>query len=259
MIPKILHYTWFSGDPFPESIKKCIETWKCYLSDYEWHLWDMSAIESIDSEYLKEALSARKWACASDYVRLYALAKYGGVYLDTDVMMLRNLDDFLNDKVFIGKETSIHFTGSHSAQYLTSHCMGAEKNHPYILKCLSYYEDRHFIVSNNQNIPISLRYNLVLLPYIQAEIARQVGYNWKPLTQEVQYLEDGLVVYPSEYFDAVKSATPAVCQHLALGSWREERPQQDYTYTFEYKIKWRFIYIFQWILDKFDYTTRKLE
>lgn len=259
MLPKIIHYTWFSGDPFPESIKKCMDSWKDHLGDYEWRLWDMKAIESIDSDFLRETLAARKWAYAADYVRLYALANYGGIYLDTDVLMISNFDNFLNHRMFIGKETSIHFTGPHSAQHLTSHCMGAEKGHPFILRCLEYFDNRHFILSDNQNLPATLRYNFVLLPYIQAEIARTMGYDWRPLNQEIQYLEEGLVVYPSQYFDAVKETSEAVCHHMALGGWREDMPQQVYTYSLGHKIKWRFIYIFQWILKQFDYTTIKLE
>lgn len=259
MIPKIIHYTWFSGEPFPESIKQCIDSWKSHLVGYEFRLWDIKAIETIDSDYLRETLSARKWAYAADYVRLYALSKFGGIYLDTDVFVYSNFDAFLNHSMFIGKETSIHFTGPHSAQHLTSHCMGAEKEHPFVLRCLQYFEDRHFVLSNNQNLPATLRYNFVLLPYIQAEIARPLGYDWKPLNQKIQHLNEGVVVYPSNYFDAVNMSSPAVCRHLALGSWREDKPQQEYNYSFAHKIKWRFIYIFQWILEKFDYTTIKLE
>lgn len=259
MLPKIIHYTWFSGDPFPDSIKKCMDSWREHLDGYEWHLWDMKSIESIDSVFLKEAIAARKWAYAADYVRLYALYNYGGIYLDTDVLLNTNFDSFLNDRMFIGKETYVHFTGSHSAQYLTSHCMGSEKKNPFIKKCLEYFEDRHFVLSNNPNLPANLRYNFVLLPYIQAEIARTIGYDWKPLSQTIQKIDDGVVIYPSQYFDAVKKTSESVCHHMALGSWREEKPQQEFSYTLKDKLRWRIIYIFQWVMKKFGYTTMKLE
>ncbi len=259
MIPKIIHYTWFSGDPFPESIKKCMDSWQTHLNGYELRLWDMKAIESIDSEFLRETLAERKWAYAADYVRLYALMNYGGIYLDTDVLLISNFDRFLDHKMFIGKESYIHFTGSRSSQYLTSHCMGAEKGHPFVKMCLEYFEGRHFVLSQNLNLPANLRYNFVLLPYIQAEIARTYGYDWKPLSQMIQNLDNGLVVYPSQYFDAVDETAESVCHHMAIGSWREEKPQQDFNYTLKDKLKWRFIYIFQWIMKKFGYTTMKLE
>ncbi len=259
MIPKIIHYTWFSGDPFPEEIQRCIDSWKKYLGGYEFRLWDYESIKEIDSEFLKEALAAKKWAYAADYVRLYALYNFGGIYLDTDVLIFKNFDSFLNHKAFIGKESYIHFTGSHSAQYLTSHCMGAEKNNLFIKRCLEYFEDRHFILSYNQNLPADLRYNFVLLPYIQAEIAKLFGYDWRPSVQNVQECNDGLIIYPSAYFDNYEDAEKSVCQHLALGSWREIAVKKDYNYSLGYKIKWRIIYMFQWILSKFGYVSMKIE
>jgi len=172
MIPKIIHYTWFSGEPFPEKIQVCIDSWKEHLPDYELRLWDMEAIKSIDSMFLREALAEKKWAYAADYVRLYAVYHEGGIYLDTDVMVYRSFDDLLGERAFIGKENSVHFEGGFTAQYLSSHCFGAEKGHPFVKDCLDYFEDRHFVTSANVKLPQPLRYNFVLLPYIQAEIAR---------------------------------------------------------------------------------------
>lgn len=63
MIPKIIHYTWFSGDPFPELIQECIDSWKKWMPDYDFKLWDMASVHDIDSVFLKEALKERKWAC----------------------------------------------------------------------------------------------------------------------------------------------------------------------------------------------------
>ena len=97
MIPKIIHYTWFSGEEMPPIVKDCIASWKRVMPDYEYRLWDMEAIMDLDSEFLKEALAVKKWAYAADYVRLYALYQEGGIYLDTDVELLKPLDDFLYD------------------------------------------------------------------------------------------------------------------------------------------------------------------
>jgi mannosyltransferase OCH1-like enzyme len=101
MIPKIIHYTWFSGDEMPQVIKECIASWKRILPEYELRLWDYNAIKDIDSVFLKEALEVKKWAYAADFVRLYALYNEGGIYLDTDVMVFKRFDCFLNDKCFI--------------------------------------------------------------------------------------------------------------------------------------------------------------
>lgn len=258
MIPKIIHYTWFSGEKMPDNILKCMKSWNIQNPDYEIKLWDMSAIQKIDSVFLTEALSLRKWAYAADYVRLWVIYNEGGIYLDTDCMLFSSFDSFLNEKVFIGKENSIHFLDNIPAHYLSSHCFGAEKGHPYIKACLDYYENRHFITSDNQNLPIPLRLNYVLLPYIQAEIARLYGYDWRPLNQTIQHCKEGLTIYPAEYFDTVKKSTFAVCQHLALGSWREEKVKEP-IYNLKYKLQWRFLFILKCILKRFNYIALKIE
>lgn len=257
MIPRLIHYTWFSGEKMPDQLIKCIESWKFQNPDYAIKLWDMAAIKNIDSVFLKEALSLKKWAYAADYVRLWAIYNEGGIYLDTDCMLLNPLDAFLDERFFIGKENSIHFLGHIPAQYLSSHCFGAEKGHPYIKDCLSYYENRHFITSTNQKLPIPLRLNYVLLPYIQAEIARLYGYDWRPLNQTIQHCNEGVTIYPTEYFDTIEKKTFSVCQHLALGSWREEKAKEP-VYNLKYKLQWRFLSIFKYILKKFDYITLKI-
>ena len=155
MIPKIIHYTWFSGDEMPQMARDCIASWKHHLSGYEFRLWDMNAIKNIDSIFLKEALAARKWAFAADYVRLYALYHEGGIYLDTDVIVFKSFDDLLGNKVFIGKEDSLNILplSCKFAQYLSSHCMGAEPHAEYIKDCLRYFENRHFILSADEELP----------------------------------------------------------------------------------------------------------
>lgn len=258
MIPRIIHYTWFSGDPFPEKIQACIDSWKRLLPGYEFRLWDMDAIRDIDSMFLHEAITARKWAYAADFVRLYAISHHGGIYLDTDVMLYHDFDAFLQHRAFIGKENSLHFTGSMSSQYLTSHCFGAEAGHPFVERCLAYFNDRHFVTSTNEALPIPLRYNFVLLPYIQAEIARQYGYDWKPLTQTIQHCDEGLVIYPTEYFDCSKQTPNSVCRHLALGGWRTDQPNEP-TYNLRYKLTWRFLQPFKKLLGKFNYVCMKVE
>ena len=108
MIPKILHYTWFSGDEMPQIVNECMASWKRHLPDFEFRLWNMDAIKDIDAVFLRETLSVKKWAYAADYVRLYALYHEGGIYLDTDVMVYKSFNDLLDNKVFIGKEDTLH-------------------------------------------------------------------------------------------------------------------------------------------------------
>ena len=258
MIPKIIHYCWFSGEPFPPEVESCLASWRAFLPDFHFRLWDMAAIRDLKSDFLKEALDVRKWAFASDYVRLYAIHMFGGVYLDTDVLLHRSFETLLQHSAFIGKESSIHFEGRLSSQYLTSHCFGAEKGHPFIKDCLDYYEGRHFLYSNNERLPLSLRTAQALLPYIQSEIARIYGYNDSPSSQEIQLCKDGLVIYPSLYFDPTKVTNDSFCRHLALGAWRERRSAEP-VYNLRYKIEWRVFALLERILQRYHYILRKID
>jgi len=230
MIPKIIHYTWFSNDPMPDKVLRCMASWQQIMPDYELKKWDMEAIKHIDVPFLKEALAAKKWAYAADFVRMYAVFYEGGIYLDTDVQVYKSFDRFLNDKCFIGRESSIHFFNEGPMLTLSSHCFGAEKEHPFMKKCLDYYLQRHFVTSCDQSLPESLRYNIVLAPYIQAEIAAELfGYDWKPSRQDTQHLKDGLVIYPSNIFDPFQghsvNRSMSYCLHLAMGGWRDKSHQ----------------------------------
>lgn len=153
-------------------------------------------------------------------------------------MLYNDFDSVLDNKVFIGRENSIHFEGRRNENYLTSHCFGAEKGNQYIKHCLDYYTDRHFECSINNDLPNTLRFNMVLLPYIQCEIAKLYGFDSRPSQNKTQYCKDGMVIYPISYFDAPTTTKQTICRHLAMGSWREYR-SQDENATLSYKLRWR--------------------
>lgn len=237
MIPQIIHYTWFSGEEMPQIIQDCISSWKEKLPNYKLRLWDMDSISNIDSIFLKEAIAERKWAYAADFVRLYAIYHEGGIYLDTDVMVFKNFDEFLCNSCFIGTEQSVHFDVVEGVRYLTSHCMGAVKGHVFFKHCLEYYEDRHFVISQNKHLPTLLRYNYVTIPYIQAVIALEYGYNWDPRINTIQRCNEGMVVYPTDYFCGEPEIRSSYCQHLTLGAWREHHSPYKSNYSGIRKIK----------------------
>lgn len=222
-IPKKIHYTWFSNDPFPPMVKACISTWENLLPDYEFVHWDMGRIFEIDNIFLREAIEKKKWAFASDMVRVYALFHYGGIYLDTDVEVYKTFDNLLSLDAFIGRENSFHLDGRRTVKYLTSHCMGAVKKHPFFKACLDYYEGRHFVLSNEEWLPSQLKYDQTILPYIQYEIAKLQGYNPSAKIKGKQTIDNGLTIYPSRYFDCFYQVKDAYCRHLALGGWRENK------------------------------------
>ena len=105
MVKKI-HYCWFGGKKLPKSVEDCIKTWKKFLPDYEIKQWDESNFDVNSFPFVKEAYESKKWAFVSDYVRIYALYNEGGLYLDTDVKILKDPTDVLNKEVVLGYEDS---------------------------------------------------------------------------------------------------------------------------------------------------------
>ena len=121
MIPKIIHYCWFGCGKMPDLALKCIESWKKFLPDYELRLWNEDTFDINSVPYVKEAYEARKFAFVTDYIRLWALEREGGGYMDTDVEVYKPLDEFLDKEGFTGFE-DIH--------YPVTATMGAEKGNP---------------------------------------------------------------------------------------------------------------------------------
>ncbi len=234
MIPKLIHYSWFSGEPFPEHIQTLMKTWKKYLPDYEFMLWNAEKLAEVNCTFANEAVSVRKWAFAADFIRIYAVYTYGGIWLDTDIEMFKSFDPFLEHRMFIGGEANFHEIPK--KRYLTSHCFGAEKQHPFLRLCYDYYKDRHFIGCKNNIIPLQMRYDMTIIPKIQAKLAKEFyGYDDDGFKDEHQLLSEGIHVYPSDYFDSPRyhDMTNVVCIHRAEGGWRPNNKHNisDYSST----------------------------
>lgn len=105
MIPKIIHYCWFGGNPKPKMAEKCIESWKKYCPDWQIIEWNEQNFDVNRNGYTKMCIEQRKFAFLSDYVRLFVVAEHGGVYFDTDVEVIRNLNPLLENEAFFGFET----------------------------------------------------------------------------------------------------------------------------------------------------------
>lgn len=147
MIPKKIHYCWLSEDPYPEKIQKCIDSWKQFLPDYDIVRWDLKRFPLEKSIWVKQAYENRKYAFAADYIRLYALYTEGGIYLDSDVELLKSFNDLLYLPYFICKENS--------PQGMEAAVIGAEKGCCWIDKCLAYYEGRYFVEeSGKMNVKV---------------------------------------------------------------------------------------------------------
>ncbi len=106
MIPKVIHYFWFGEQPLSELAIKCIESWKKFCPDYEIKLWNESNYDVSKNQYMLQTYQAKKYGFTVDFARLDVIYNYGGIYLDTDVELLKPLDEILNDKCFMGFESN---------------------------------------------------------------------------------------------------------------------------------------------------------
>lgn len=148
MIPKTIHYVWLSGDEKPSLVNDCIRSWIQCMPNYKIKEWSMEDIIHIDSPFLHDAISARKWAFATDYLRFYIIYHYGGIYMDSDVYTYRSFDPFLDSKGFTSLEGS-GILGTEKSKLpdfgLEAAVFGAEKGSPWISHVLSFYANLRFV------------------------------------------------------------------------------------------------------------------
>lgn len=136
MIPKKIHYCWFGGNPLPEMAHRCIESWEKYCPDYEIKEWNESNFDLNCCAYVREAYAAHKWAFVSDVARLQALVSEGGIYMDTDVEVIKPLDELLKYEAISGFE---------SEDRVPTGMMACEKGHKMFVELLRDYDDAHFL------------------------------------------------------------------------------------------------------------------
>jgi hypothetical protein len=135
-IPKIIHYCWFGGKEKPPIIKKCIDSWKKYLTDYEMIEWNEQNFDIKSNPYIEEAYESKKFAFVSDYVRVHALYDFGGIYLDTDVEVFKSFNDLLHHESFWGFEQE---------NFIATSTIGAAKGNHLIKQFLDSYQEKKFI------------------------------------------------------------------------------------------------------------------
>lgn len=141
MIPKIIHYCWLSGEQLPDSVLKCIESWERHLSDYQTILWDYNRFPRGKSKWVDQAFDKHKYAFAADCIRLYALYNYGGIYLDSDVEVVKSYNELLYLPYFIGAEQTPY--GIEAAT------MAFPRGSAFIKGILDSYIDKSFVNDDN--------------------------------------------------------------------------------------------------------------
>jgi len=193
MIPKIIHFCWLSSDPYPSKIKKCLDSWPALLSGYEIWLWDFNRLGAAANDWVHEAFDNRKYAFAADFIRAYALYHYGGIYLDSDVELIRNFDSFLHLPYFFCQESG--------GWDIEAACMGAEKGHPLFKQLLGHYEGRHFVrpdgTLDTRPIP----------EILQKIIDGQYNVKHIETIDEFDFSRDTLSILPSDYFSPIDTCT----------------------------------------------------
>lgn len=208
MIPKIIHFVWVGENKKPALVEKCIASWKKYLPDYEIIEWDNDRFLSLNNNYARQAFENKKWAFASDYIRLYALYKFGGVYLDSDLEVTQSLDNFLSLDFFSGYEKY-----NKSYQPITA-LMGASKGNAIIKDLLDEYDDIYFVKSdgsfdqttNTQRISAYFKKNYRLS---------------EPLNPKACFslIPESSYIYPYFYFCTPKDGEVNYSIHHFNGSW----------------------------------------
>jgi mannosyltransferase OCH1-like enzyme len=202
VIPKIIHYCWLSNDPIPKELRHCMDSWKAKLTGYQFMLWDTSRFDPHSSVWVEQAVEAKQYAFAADFIRLYAVYTFGGIYLDMDVEVLKPFDALLDADIMAAYEDK-------TKRKIEAGCFGARQGSPAIKKVLEYYAGRSFVKSDGT-------YDTKVLPEIMKD--RLVAGN--------------IAIYGNDFFTVLdymtgkmnRTANSYAIHHFA-GSWKSSREQ----------------------------------
>lgn len=206
-IPKIIHYCWFGQSPLPEKAQHCIASWKKFCPDYEIMEWNEQKINLLSAPpYVQQAYAAQKWAFVADYVRLHALIKFGGIYMDTDVELIRSFEPLMNQEAFAGFE---------NMRCVATCVMACEPEFPLFKEFLVHYSDMQFLKPDGT---LNTTTNVSLL----TDICLAKGMIQNGQRQTIA----GLELYPADYFcplefdtGLMKQTENTVAIHWFDGSW----------------------------------------
>ena len=219
MIPKIIHYCWFGRNPLPELAQKCIDSWKKYLPDYEIKEWNEDNFDVNIIPYTAEAYAQKKYAFVSDYARFWILYKYGGIYFDTDVEVIRPIDDIIARGNFMGFETDSNYMNS-GASVNPGLGLGVSPGLGLVKKMLDCYEGKHFVCEANVRNQITV-VDICTKVLMESGLQNVVG---------IQKVEGECYVYPSEYFCPVNVTTGRIhvekntrTIHHFAGTWMDKK------------------------------------
>lgn len=245
MIPKKIHYCWFGGNPKSQKELDCIASWKKYCPDYEFIEWNEKNFDVNMCQYASDAYKEKKWSFVSDYARIFVIYHYGGIYLDTDVELVKNLDNLLNEKMYCGFEARDPFMDTHGIEYEESVNFGlgygAEAGHPILKELLDLYETMSFYREDGS-------LNLLACPHYQTEVLKRFGL---VPNRQFQRLEN-CVVFPEDYFSPKSYYSGRIVQtpntisiHHFTASWTSSESKR------RLELKWKYMQKYGPVLTSF--------
>ena len=206
-IPKKIHYCWFGGHPIPEKYTNWMSSWRKYCPDYEIIEWNERNYDVSKSTFMLESYKAQKWGFVTDYVRLDVIYNHGGIYLDTDVELIKPLDELLFQDAFSGVEAN-NLVASGLG-------FGAIKGHKMIYELLNYYTDKHFDSYNTSAVPVATK-----------NIYKKHGYIENGEYQVI----NGMTIYPEkvlagkdQYTGIIAPTEHTFAIHHYDASWCDEK------------------------------------
>ena len=218
MIPKTIHYCWFGGNPIPDLAKKCIKSWEKYCPDYQIIEWNESNYDISDTPlYVQQAYDAKKWAFVSDYVRLAVVYENGGIYLDTDVELIKRPTELLKYSAFFGFEDDVHVN--------TGLGFGAEKHAPILADMMEDYRNLSFTLPDGS-------FDQTPCPIRNTKALERIGL---VCDNSRQLLPGEIAVFPKDYFcpldyytGVLKKTKNTVSIHRFAASWYSEKEREAY-------------------------------
>lgn len=232
MIPKIIHYCWFGPRPMPSDQRAFIERWRKLMPDYEFKCWNEHSIDISSIPFAVGAYNAGKYAYVADYVRVYALCKEGGIYMDTDILLRTKFDGFLKYGMFtsyecaparkdIPKVKSMLTSDGERIKKgectripgigLFSALIGCEKNHPFIIDVMNYYDSHSFeeVWGNDLTVPNILAFH-----------AEKYGFKYKNIEQ---HIKENIVIFDCSVFASKLHADKnSLAIHYCAASWKKQ-------------------------------------
>lgn len=244
MIPKIIHYCWFGGNPLPELAQRCIASWRKFLPEYKIREWNESNFDVNVIPYTAEAYRLQKYAFVSDYARFWILYRYGGIYFDTDVEVIRPMDDIIDRGNFMGFEQDPDGENT-PGKYAPRYCFGVNpgigfgiiKEHPFLKQMLDLYATLSF-----QPVPENIAWYKTIVAYTTEELCRSGLRSVKGI-QNVR----GINIYPRAYFSPINVIT-SKCTiteqtysiHRFTSTWSENKSRNIKDYLRHYLPEWVF-------------------